>query len=243
MKLFPAIDLRGGRAVRLLQGDYEKMTVYSDSPLDTAKSFERAGAEYLHLVDLDGAKDGGTPNFELIRAIAEGCSLKIELGGGIRSLEVLERYLDLGLMRVILGTSAVTDPDFLKEALALYGNKIAVGVDMKNGRVATHGWTQLSELSGEEFCKRLQDMGVQTLICTDISRDGALRGINEELYRSLSSALSIDIIASGGVTEMDDLFKLSRIGVAGAVLGKAIYTGGINLKKSLEELKRWKSNA
>lgn len=241
MELFPAIDLSGGKAVRLLQGDYDKMTIYSDSPVETAESFERAGAEYLHLVDLDGAKDGGTPNFELIREISEKTSLGIEVGGGIRSIETVERYLDIGVMRVILGTSAVTDPDFLGKAVSRFGDKIAVGVDMKNGCVATHGWTQLSGLTGQIFCMRLQNMGVKTLICTDISRDGALRGINEALYRDMTAGLSVDIIASGGVTTINDLLKLSQIGVAGAIVGKSIYTGSIDLKKAIEAVKKAES--
>lgn len=238
MDILPAIDLIGGKAVRLFRGDYEKMTIYGNSPLDTAMAFAQAGAEYLHLVDLDGAKDGNNPNLEIIRAIASETSLEIELGGGIRSIETVEFYLEMGIKRIILGTSAVTDPVFLEEALSHFGDRIAVSVDLKKGRVATHGWTQLSSLSGREFCKRLQEKGVQTIICTDISKDGAMNGINEKLYRELSSELSLDIIASGGVTSIDDLIKLSNIGVAGAIIGKAIYTGSIDLNKALEAVKK-----
>lgn len=233
MELFPAIDLRGGRAVRLLRGDYDNMTVYSDAPEKTAQAFEAAGAKYLHVVDLDGAKNGGTPNFEVIRGIAGATSLSIEVGGGIRSFSAIERYLSIGVMRVILGTSAVTDPEFLKAAVSRFGGRIAVGVDMKNGIVATHGWTQLSGVSGFDFCRSMQDIGVKTVICTDISRDGAMQGIDERLYSRLCSEFSMDIIASGGVTAIEDIVKLSKTGVFGAVVGKAIYSGGIDLREAV----------
>lgn len=238
MELFPAIDLRDGKAVRLLRGDYDKMTIYSDSPVETAKSFEQAGAKFLHLVDLDGARDGNTPNFEVIRDIAANTSLKIEVGGGIRCIETVERYLDIGVLRVILGTAAVTDPAFLEESVSRFGDKIAVGVDIKNGCVATHGWTQVSSLSGIDFCIKLQNLGVRTIICTDISKDGAMQGINEKLYGELTESLSCDIIASGGVTTIDDLIKLSQVGVAGTIMGKSIYTGSIDLAKAIEAVKK-----
>lgn len=238
MELFPAIDLRGGKAVRLLRGDYDNMTVYSDSPVATAKSFEAAGAEYLHLVDLDGAKDSGTPNFETIRDIVAGCELMVEVGGGIRDIEIVEKYIRIGVFRVILGTAAVTNPDFLKEALSRFDDKIAVGVDLKDGLVATHGWTQKSDISGFNFCEKLQSVGVKTIICTDISKDGAMQGVNSRLYRGLKSCLDVDIIASGGVTTMDDLLTLSEIGVTGAILGKSIYTGSIDLKAAVEAVKK-----
>lgn len=234
MDLYPAIDLRDGKAVRLLRGDYNKMTVYGDVPLNTAKSFEDAGAKYLHVVDLDGAKDGGTPNFELIKSIVKNTSLKVEVGGGIRSLDVAQKYLDAGVMRVILGTAAVTDPDFLEAAVASFADAVAVGVDLRDGMVATHGWTQSSELSGLGFCQRLQDLAVKTLICTDISRDGAMQGVNERLYMDLCSRFDMEIIASGGVTTIDDLVILSHIGASGAILGKSLYTGSIDLRKAVE---------
>lgn len=238
MELFPAIDLRDGKAVRLLRGDYDKMTVYSDSPVDTAKSFEKAGAKYLHLVDLDGAKDGKICNFKVIDKIVNETCLNIEVGGGIRDTRTIERYLDIGVMRVILGTSAVTDPEFVEMAVTQFGDKIAVGVDLKDGFVATHGWTKVSSISGIDFCLQLQDLGVDTIICTDISRDGAMKGINESLYRSLVAKLSVDIIASGGVTSIDNLIELSRIGVAGAIMGKSIYTGSIDLARAIEAVKK-----
>lgn len=238
MELFPAIDLCGGKAVRLLRGDYDKMTVYSDSPIDTARSFKQAGAEFLHLVDLDGARSGGTPNFDTIRDIVTSCGLKVEIGGGIRDILTVEKYIQMGVIRVILGTAAVTDPDFLEQAVSRFGDKIAVGADLKDGFVATHGWTQKSEVSGFDFCERLQSIGVKTLICTDISKDGAMQGVNSWLYRDLKSRINLDIIASGGVTTVEDLLTLSEIGVAGAILGKSIYTGGIDLKSAIEAVKK-----
>lgn len=233
MELFPAIDLRGGLAVRLYQGDYDKMTVYSDSPLEVARSFKAAGARFLHLVDLDGAKDGSNPNFEMIRRIAAESGLAVEVGGGIRDMETAGRYLDAGLMRVIIGTAAVTDPEFLKNALAAYGDKIAVGVDIRGESVATHGWTQSSGKNCFDFCAELSALGVKTLICTDISKDGAMKGPNVELYRALSERFSMDIIASGGVTVLDDLKALRSAGAAGAILGKSLYTGSIKLEEAI----------
>lgn len=238
MELFPAIDLCGGKAVRLLRGDYDKMTIYSDLPVETAKSFKQAGAEYLHLVDLDGAKDGGTPNFETIRDIISGCGLMVEVGGGIRDIETVEKYIQIGVFRVILGTAALTDPAFLEQTVSRFGDKIAAGADLKDGFVATHGWTQKSEVSGFDFCERLQSVGVKTLICTDISKDGAMQGVNSLLYRDLKSRVNMDIIASGGVTTVEDLLTLSEIGVAGAILGKSIYTGSIDLKSAIEAVKK-----
>ena len=238
MELFPAIDLCGGKAVRLLRGEYDKMTVYSDSPADTARSFKQAGAEFLHLVDLDGAKSGGTPNLETIRDIVASCGLKVEIGGGIRDIVTVEKYIQMGAFRVILGTAALTNPVFLEEAVRLFGDKIAVGADLRDGFVATHGWTQKSEVSGFDFCEGLQSIGVKTLICTDISKDGAMQGVNSQLYRDLKARINMDIIASGGVTTVEDLLTLSEIGVAGAILGKSIYTGSIDLKSAIEAVKK-----
>lgn len=238
MDLFPAIDLCGGKAVRLLRGDYNKMTIYSDTPVDVARIFKEAGADFLHLVDLDGAKDGGKKNFEVIRKIVAESGLKVEVGGGIRNIQIAEEYLDIGVMRVIIGTSAVTDPEFLHEAVSRFGKKIAVAVDIKDGLVATHGWTQTSAESCFDFCQKLQDVGVKTVICTDISKDGAMQGINEELYEKLTQRFSLDIIASGGVSSMYDLIKLSETGVRGAVLGKSIYTGSIDLANAVATIKK-----
>jgi len=238
MELYPAIDLRGEKAVRLLRGDYDNMTVYSDSPLEVACGFKKAGAAFLHLVDLDGAKDGDTPNFEVIGKIVRESGLMVEVGGGIRSMQTIERYLTLGVMRVILGTSAVTDPDFLKSAVERFGKKLAVAVDIKDGFVATHGWTQTSELTCLDFCERLQQIGVRTVICTDISKDGAMQGVNAELYGSLVKSFSMNIIASGGVSSINDLTTLSKTGVCGAILGISLYTGSIDLANAIMLIKK-----
>lgn len=233
MNLFPAIDLIDGKAVRLVKGDYAKVTVYSDAPEKVAKYFEDCGAKYLHVVDLEGARDGSTPNLETIKRIIDGTSLFVEVGGGIRAIETVEKYIEAGAKRVIIGTAAVTDPEFLELAVRKYGDKIAVGVDIKDGMVAIKGWTETSELSCFEFCERLAGLGVKTIICTDISKDGLLSGTNLELYADLSEKFSMDITASGGVTTLDDVTKLAEMGMYGAILGKAIYTGNIELKEAL----------
>ena len=229
MKLYPAIDLRGGQAVRLYQGDYDQMTVYNADPAAQAREFIAAGAKYLHVVDLDGAKDDTTANMTTIAAIAKQGGLFIEVGGGIRSEEVIKTYLDAGVFRVILGTAAVQNPAFLEEMVRKYGEKIAVGVDIKDGRVAIKGWTEVSEESCFAFCEKLQKIGVKTIICTDISKDGLLSGTNLELYRQLSEKCKVDIVASGGVTTLDDVKKLAEMKLYGAILGKALYTGNIDL--------------
>ena len=234
MNIFPAIDILGGCAVRLFKGDYDQMTIYSTQPAEIAKDFEAAGAKFIHLVDLEGAKSGTTPNIETIKQIRAESSLFIEVGGGIRSMEVIRTYLDAGVNRVILGTAAVNDPDFLKEAVETYGEKIAVGVDIKDGFVAIKGWTEKSEHDGMEFCRKMQELGVKTIICTDISKDGAMKGTNRELYRQLSEELHIDIIASGGVSSIDDVKALAAMNLYGAIIGKAYYTGAIDLAKALE---------
>ncbi len=237
MKIFPAIDLLSGKAVRLYKGDYDKVTVYSNDPSEVALAFERAGAEYMHLVDLDGAKSGGTPNLEVIKGILERTKLFVEVGGGIRSIEVIDKYIEAGVGRVILGTAAVTNPELLREALKKYGDKVAVGVDLKDGFVAIKGWTEKSELPGFDFMKNLEDMGVRTVICTDISKDGAMMGANHELYRELSEKLKIQIIASGGVSSIEDVRRLRSLGIYGAIIGKAYYTGDIKLAEALEVAK------
>lgn len=233
MNIFPAIDLRDGRAVRLLRGDYSKMTVYSDSPERVAADFESQGARYLHVVDLDGAKSGDTPNFEVIKRIISGSGLMVEVGGGIRNAETVKKYIDAGAFRVILGTAAVTDPGFAAAMAAEYGEKIAVGVDIADGYVAIHGWTEKSSETCFDFCGKLEEMGVKTVICTDISKDGAMSGTNLELYRELSQRVGMNIVASGGVTTIGDVIALRDMGVYGTILGKAIYTGGIDLKAAV----------
>ena len=237
MKIFPAIDLYSGKAVRLFKGDYSKMTVYSENPLEVARDFEQKGAEFIHLVDLEGAKDGTTPNFETVKSIAENTRLFTEIGGGIRSIETVEKYLGAGVDRVILGTAAVENQDFLKAAVNKYGEKIAVGVDIKDGFVAVKGWTEASSYSCFDFCEKMRETGVKTLICTDISKDGAMQGTNRELYRELAEKFDIDIVASGGVSTLDDIKALKKLGLYGPIIGKAYYIGAIDLKEALEAAK------
>ena len=237
MKIFPAIDLYSGKAVRLFKGDYSKMTVYSENPLEVARNFEQKGAEFIHLVDLEGAKDGTTPNFETVKSIAENTRLFTEIGGGIRSIETVEKYLGAGVDRVILGTAAVENQDFLKAAVNKYGEKIAVGVDIKDGFVVVKGWTEASSYSCFDFCEKMRETGVKTLICTDISKDGAMQGTNRELYRELAEKFDIDIVASGGVSTLDDIKALKKLGLYGAIIGKAYYIGAIDLKEALEAAK------
>ena len=234
MKLFPAIDLYGGKAVRLYKGDYEKMTVYSENPKAVAESFKAAGAEYIHLVDLEGAKLGGTPAYEIVKDIVESTGLFVEIGGGIRSMPVIEKYIEAGVGRVILGTAAVTDEALLREAVERFGEKIAVGVDIKDGLVAIKGWVEKTELEAFAFCERLEKIGIETVICTDISKDGAMMGTNRELYRKLGEEFNLKIIASGGVSSIDDIKALKEIGAWGAIIGKAYYTGAIDLAEALK---------
>ncbi len=234
MKIFPAIDLIDGCAVRLFKGDYSQKTVYSTNPVEVAKTFVDAGAEYIHIVDLDGARDGSNANIEVVRNIVKESGLKAEIGGGIRSAEAIEKYLDLGVMRVILGTAAVTDEDFLKAAVRNYGEKVAVGVDIKDGKVAIKGWTQVSRLDCFDFCRKLEDLGVKTVICTDISKDGVMSGTNIELYKELSQQFKMDIVASGGVSSLDNVRTLAQMNMYGAILGKALYTGAIDLKEAIK---------
>ena len=233
MYIFPAIDLYEGKAVRLLRGDYAQMTVYSENPLELAEEFIRAGASHIHLVDLEGAKSGTTPNFETVRAIREASGVFCEIGGGVRSMEVVERYLGAGLDRVILGTAALTDEAFLREAVEKYREKIAVGVDIRDGFVAIRGWTEQSAVNAFDFCKKLEEMGVTTLICTDISRDGAMQGTNRALYRELANRFDLQTVASGGVSSMDDVRTLSELNLYGAIIGKAYYTGAIDLTEAI----------
>lgn len=237
MHIFPAIDLFEGKAVRLLKGDYNQMTVYSDNPAEFALDFEKQGAKFIHLVDLEGAKEGTTPNIDTIADIVSKTSLFTEIGGGIRSMEVIDKYISIGVDRVILGTAAVNDSEFLQNAIDKYGDKIAVGVDIKDGYVAVKGWTEKSQYSCFDFCKKMQDMGVKTLICTDISKDGAMQGTNHELYRELSEKFDMDITASGGVSSMDDVKKLAELGIYGAIIGKAYYTGAISIKEAVEAVR------
>ncbi len=234
MNIFPAIDIVGGKAVRLFKGDYAQMTVYNDDPLEVAKDFEAAGAEYIHLVDLEGAKSGDTPNLETIERIVKNTKLYSELGGGIRNMKTVDKYLSAGVDRVIIGTAAVTDRSFLLEAVAKYGDSIAVGIDIKDGFVAIKGWTEKSALGYEEFLKDMHEIGVKTVIITDISKDGAMKGTNRELYAALSKKFDIDITASGGVSSIEDVKALKEMELYGAIIGKAYYTGAIDLSQAIE---------
>ena len=237
MILFPAIDLFDKKAVRLYKGDYQNMTVYSENPIEIARDFEAAGATHIHMVDLEGAKDGTTPNIAVVEQVAKETSLFVEIGGGIRNMETVRRYLDAGVSRIILGTAAVNDEAFLKEALAAYPGKIAVGADVKDGCIAIKGWLETSAITLEDFLRKMEQLGVKNVICTDISKDGAMRGTNLELYRALSEKYALDITASGGVSSMEDVRQLRQMDLYGAIIGKAYYTGAIDLKEALEAAK------
>lgn len=234
MIILPAIDLLGRKAVRLLKGDYNQVTVYSDSPLEVAEKFKSLGATHIHMVDLDGAKYGTAPNMDIVAEVAEKTGLFIEIGGGIRSMEIVKKYIDAGISRVILGTAAICDEDFLKEAVKAYGEKIAVGADVKDGKIAVKGWLEQSDVTLDEFFLKMQDLGVKNIICTDISRDGAMRGTNLELYRELSEKYSLDITASGGVSSIEDVKRLREMNLYGSIIGKAYYTGAVDLKEAIE---------
>lgn len=234
MIILPAIDLLGRKAVRLLKGNYNQVTVYSDSPLEVAEKFKSLGATHIHMVDLDGAKYGTAPNMDIVAEVAEKTGLFIEIGGGIRSMETVKKYIDAGISRVILGTAAICDEDFLKEAVKAYGEKIAVGADVKDGKIAVKGWLEQSDVTLDEFFLKMQDLGVKNIICTDISRDGAMRGTNLELYRELSAKYSLDITASGGVSSIEDVKRLREMNLYGAIIGKAYYTGAVDLEEAIE---------
>ena len=234
MFIYPAIDLFEKKAVRLYKGDYAQMTVYSENPIEIAYDFAAQGASHLHLVDLEGAKSGVPENLSTIQKIIAETDLFVEVGGGIRNMETVETYLNAGVNRVILGTAAVTDPAFLEAALTRYGEKIAVGVDLKDGFVAIKGWTETSGLTADEFFSRMEELGVKTVICTDISRDGAMKGTNRELYKELLQKYAIDLIASGGVSSLEDVQALAAMNLHGAIIGKAYYIGAIDLKEAIE---------
>lgn len=234
MLIYPAIDLFQGKAVRLYKGDYAQMTVYSENPVEVALDFAQKGAKCIHLVDLEGAKSGSTPNFEVVCAIKKATGLFCEIGGGIRSMEVVDRYLSAGIDRVILGTAAVTDEAFLRAALECYGDKIAVGIDIRDGYVAIKGWTEQSQKKAMDFCRSMEQLGVKTLICTDISKDGAMQGANHLLYQELSQRFDLQIIASGGVSSIADVRTLASMNIHGAIVGKAYYTGAIDLAQAIE---------
>lgn len=237
MLILPAIDLYDKKAVRLYKGDYNNMTVYSDNPLEVAHKFQECGATFIHLVDLEGAKLGTTPNLDIVKKIVENTNLDVEIGGGIRDDETVQKYIDIGVRRVILGTAAVTDDSFLRSCVEKYKDRVAVGVDLKDGYVAIKGWTEKSQLTADEFFSHLSEIGVKTVICTDISKDGAMKGTNRELYKELSGKYSMDIVASGGVSDLEDIKALKEMNLYGAIVGKAYYVGAIDLKEAIEVAK------
>lgn len=234
MKIFPAIDLYGGKAVRLFKGDYKQMTVYNENPVEVAKEFVRLGASCMHVVDLAGAKEGAPVHFDVVKRIAEETGLFIEVGGGIRNMATIEKYIRAGASRVILGTAAVTDEAFLKEALAAYGEKIAVGADVADGKIAIRGWLEKSRYTLDAFLEKMQALGVRTVVCTDISKDGAMKGANCALYKEITEKYAIDFVASGGVSSVEDVKTLAQAGVYGTIIGKAYYIGAIDLKEAIE---------
>jgi len=233
MTIYPAIDLYEGKAVRLIRGDYSQMTIYSNDPVSVAHGFREVGAAAVHVVDLEGARDGKPANFEIISKISAESGLSVQVGGGIRTAETIEKYLDAGVRRVILGTAALSAPGFLSDTVKKYGDAIAVSADIKDGFVAVKGWTELSDQDVLGFCRAVEAVGVQTLICTDISKDGLLEGTNMELYRMLREKLEISLIASGGITSLNEIEALTTLGMDGAILGKAIYTGNISLRDAV----------
>ena len=237
MKIFPAIDLYDGKAVRLFKGDYAQMTVYSNDPVAIAKDFEKKGAKYIHVVDLEGAKNGAPAHLDIIERIVKETNLFLETGGGIRNMETVDAYISRGANRVIFGTSAVTDEEFLTAALKKYGEKIAVGADIADGKIAIKGWKEKSEYKAEDFLEKMQKLGVKTIICTDISKDGAMRGANLELYKTIGENYDLDVIASGGVSSLDDVKALAQMGTYGAIIGKAYYIGAIQLEEAIEVAK------
>lgn len=237
MLIFPAIDLYEGEAVRLFKGDYAQKTVYSTDPVSVALDFKKQGATHIHLVDLEGAKNGDTPNFDTVCRIKSESGLFCEIGGGIRSLEVIEKYISAGIDRVILGTAAVTESGFVEKAVAAYGEKIAVGIDIKDGFVAIKGWTESSGIDAFDFCEKMRKIGVKTLICTDISKDGAMAGTNRALYKELSERFDMQITASGGVSAIEDVKTLRAMDLYGAIIGKAYYVGAISLNEAIEVAK------
>lgn len=236
MKIFPAIDLFDKKAVRLFKGDYDKMTVYSNEPEKIALDFKKSGAKYMHVVDLEGAKTGETPNFEVVKKLVK-TGLYTEVGGGIRNLDTVKKYIDIGVSRTILGTSAVVDQDFLLKAVNEFQDKIAVGVDIKDGIVAIKGWTEKSGINAFDFLKTIQEIGVKTVIVTDISKDGVMQGANFNLYKELTAKFSMDFIASGGVSSIEDVKTLKDTGVYGTIIGKAYYTKALSLKEAIEVAK------
>lgn len=234
MIILPAIDLKDGKCVRLEQGLFDKVTVFGDDPVEMAKKWESEGGEYLHLVDLDGAKDGVPKNLEVIKGICKNIDIPIQLGGGIRNKETVKILLDAGVTRVILGTMAINNIELLEELVKEYGERIVVSIDAKDGLVAVDGWVNVSEVNSIDLVKRLEKIGVETIVYTDIAKDGMMEGPNFEIYKKLGEEANIDVIASGGVSSLENVKKLKEMDMYGAIIGRALYTGDINLKEALE---------
>ena len=237
MLIYPAIDLYEGQVVRLLNGEYDMMTVYSLNPVGVARNFKKQGATHIHVVDLEGARGGNTPNFDLVCDIKQESGLFTQVGGGIRNMDIVDAYIEEGIDRVILGTAAVENPEFAREAVDKYGDKIAISVDIRRGYVATNGWRDSTKVEALSFCQSMQALGMKTVICTDITRDGAMRGANIGLYAQLAQRLDMNVIASGGVTTLEDVRALARLGIHGAIVGKAYYAGAMTLYEAIEEAK------
>ena len=237
MEIFPAIDLYDNKAVRLFKGDYAQMTVYSDNPVSVAKDFEKQGAKYIHMVDLAGAKEGKPLHLAIVKRVAQETGLFIEIGGGIRNMQSVDAYITAGAKRVIIGTSAVENQSFLQEAIAKHGDKIAVGADVKDGKIAVKGWLEKSAYDLDEFLQKMQDYGVKTVICTDVSKDGAMKGANIELYRHISQKFNMQVVASGGVSSIENIKELKASGAYGAIVGKAYYIGAVSLSEAIEVAK------
>ena len=236
MKLLPAIDIKDKKAVRLSQGDFNRQKIYHNNPLEVAQEFQAAGSEWLHIVDLDGAKDGASENVKITREIISKTNLKIQLGGGIRTAEAVKKWIDTGLDRVIIGSAAVGNLDFVADLVKEYGVKICIGVDAKNGKVATHGWLKDSGIDSFDFCQQLEEIGVKTVIYTDIAKDGMMQGPNFEAYEKLTKKTNLQIIASGGVSSLKDLERLSRIGLYGVIIGRSLYEGAFTLKDAMSSV-------
>lgn len=234
MIIFPAIDIYEGKVVRLYKGDYNQMTIYNENPIAVRENMKESGATALHLVDLEGARNGTTPNYDIVCKIKEKSGMFCEIGGGIRDIEAVERYLDAGLDRVMLGTAAISHPEFLAEAAKKYGDKVAVGADIRNGKIAVSGWLETTDVTVDHFFQKMQDMGISTIACTDISRDGVLGGTNYTLYQSLSEKYQVNITASGGVSNLEDIRKLAQLNIYGVIIGKAYYEGTLNLKDAIK---------
>lgn len=231
MILFPAIDIRDGKCVRLIQGDYNKEIIYGDSPTEMALLWEKQGAEYIHIVDLDGAKTGNSSNRLAIQAVAKAVSIPIQVGGGIRSMEIIDEHIASGVSRIIIGTAAINNRSFLKEAVEKYDDKIAVSIDARNGLVATDGWTEMSDIKAIDLLKELEVIGVKTVVYTDIFKDGMMQGPNLEELLTMDKASTIDIVASGGVSTKEDIEKLKKMNLYGAIIGKALYDGALSLEE------------